>query len=147
MKKTILILFIITLAGFGCKKSAPTEHSNTPAQPRVQTEEEKLAEQVSIQAKSQTPQGYGIIIDSVTSPKDGWIVVYQAISGQPGIPSGYSPIKEGENQHVTVYLTPAPVPGSTYYAIVHLDTGTPNEFDFPENDPPLPMKAVSVTIQ
>ncbi len=65
----------------------------------------------------------------------GWLVVHAQADGKPGPVLGHAAIQAGDNSDVVVEIDPA---GATepLYAMLHVDTGTIGEYEFPGADGP-----------
>lgn len=151
-KKLLLFLTPLLLLGFGCSSdnTQPETYSATPQEqaPPQPSQEQQLAEQVQIDAQTQAAGSDTLTFDTITSPEPGWLAVYKTLNGQPNLqPEGYVALEQGENATVSVSLSSSTVAGDMYIAIVHQDTATSGTFEFPEADPPLPMKGILVEIQ
>jgi predicted lipoprotein with Yx(FWY)xxD motif len=77
-----------------------------------------------------------VTISRVVSNGPGWIVVYTSVNGQPGVPIGYTAVKDGENKNVVVKVD-ASKATPTLFALLHLDLGQVGKFEFPGPDAPL----------
>ncbi len=84
-----------------------------------------------------------VVIDSVTTAQDGWIVLYKDTSFSPGAIVGYAPVKAGLNTNVKVTLDARRVGGvSTLWAQLHVDHAVVGLFEWglrnlPYNDQPV----------
>ncbi len=85
-----------------------------------------------------------ILVDSVNSPVDGWIVVYKDPNNlTPGQVVGYAPVHKGANSNVKVTIKTAKVEDlPTLWAVLQADNGTPGLFEWglrglPMNDAPV----------
>ena len=84
-----------------------------------------------------------IVIDSVTAPPDGWIVIYKSTNFTPGAIVGYAPVHQGANSNVKVTLNTARI-GTlpTLWARLHEDNDVKGLFEWglrnlPYNDSPV----------
>jgi hypothetical protein len=84
-----------------------------------------------------------IVVDAVTAPQDGWVVVYK----NPNLTSseivGYAPVQQGINTDVKVDLNTARIGDApTLWAVLHADNDAKGIFEWgwrgqPYNDPPM----------
>ena len=78
-----------------------------------------------------------VVIDSVTADADGWIVVYADAGGSFGAQLGHTAIARGENANVAVDLARIAVDQETLHAMLHVDEGETELFEFPGSDEPV----------
>jgi len=84
-----------------------------------------------------------IVLDSVTAPQDGWVVVYKNPDLTTGEIVGYAPVQKGVNTDVKVTLDTAKVGElPTLWAVLHADNDLKGVFEWgwkgqPYNDPPM----------
>ena len=80
-----------------------------------------------------------IMVDSVTSPVDGWIVVYKDPNNlTPGQLVGYAPVHQGANSNVKVTIDTAKAGNlPTLWAVLQADGGTPGVFEWGLRGQPL----------
>ena len=85
-----------------------------------------------------------IVASSVTSPVDGWIVVYKNPNNfTAGEIVGYAPVHKGANSNVKITLDTAKVGDlPTLWAVLQADNGLPGVFEWgwkgqPYNDAPV----------
>jgi hypothetical protein len=85
-----------------------------------------------------------IVIDSVTAPQDGWVVVYKDPNNLTGGQIvGYAPVKQGANSSVKVTIDTAKVGDApTLWTVLQADNGLPGVFEWgwksqPYNDQPI----------
>jgi hypothetical protein len=64
-------------------------------------------------------------------------VIHLDDNGSPGDVIGHAPVATGANQNVRVVLDEPARNGDTLWAMLHDDTGTPGEYEFPAADPPV----------
>ena len=85
----------------------------------------------SITIRNQDLSSGVIVVDSVTAPVDGWIVVYKSPNFTPGQIVGYAPVYQGVNTGVKVTIDTAKVGQlPTLWAILHSDGGVPGVFEW-----------------
>lgn len=153
MNKKFLILVGLTtllLALVACGGQADTPTPETAvAEPETVTEvadeemedmEEADMEDMAVtNAVSVSDQslalGNTVAIDNVTADSDGWLVIHAQADGKPGPVLGYAPVVAGHNEKVTVEIDPSGAT-ETLYAMLHVDAGTPDEYEFPGDDVP-----------
>jgi hypothetical protein len=75
------------------------------------------------------------VVERVTSPGPGWLVVYYDAGG-PGLIIGSIELEAGVNEQVVVEVLPSAVT-SRLHLRVHEDTVPGDEFDFPRVDSPI----------
>ncbi len=63
---------------------------------------------------------------------DGWLVMHPFIGGKPSGThvAGYSFVKSGKNENVSITLNPAPASGDMYIVMLHSDSNADGVFDF-----------------
>ena len=88
--------------------------------------------------------GTGIVVlDSVVSPYNGWIVIYKSPNFTSGQIVGYAPVYKGTNRDVKVNINTAKVGDQELlWPVLHVDGGLQNIFEWGYNgrafiDPPL----------
>jgi predicted lipoprotein with Yx(FWY)xxD motif len=151
MKKKFLPLFgliflLLVLAACGGQTTTPTA-TPEPAQPESQPEptavptEEPAEEPETAVTNAVTVsdqelgEGNTVTIDTVTADVDGWLVIHAQADGKPGPILGHAPVKAGDNSSVVVEIDPTGAT-ETLYAMLHVDAGTPGEYEFPGDDGP-----------
>ncbi|HQA69957.1 MAG TPA: hypothetical protein PK801_16645, partial [Aggregatilineales bacterium] len=82
----------------------------------------------------------------VLAEQAGWIVIHADEDGAPGPVIGFTPVEEGLNIDVPVEIDVAQAT-PTVYAMLHVETGTPGEFEFPDADPPAQGAGGSLIVQ
>jgi len=88
----------------------------------------------SIAAKNQDLNSGVIMIDSVTAPQNGWVVVYKNPNLTAGEIVGYAPVHQGTNTDVKVTINTAKVGDlPTLWAALHADNGIPGLFEWGTN--------------
>jgi len=96
-----------------------------------------------IVVKNQDLNSGVIMIDAVTAPQDGWVVVYKNPNLTSGEIVGYAPVHQGANADVKVTLDTAKIgEAPTLWVVLHADNDTKGVFEWgwkgqPFNDPPL----------
>jgi hypothetical protein len=88
-------------------------------------------------SNQQVGDDFTVTIDQVTAAVNGWLVVHdQSENGNPGAILGYTQIPGGETEDVEVELlnTVDYTPGSTLYAMLHVDDQPVSTFNFPNGD-------------
>lgn len=78
-----------------------------------------------------------VTVASVVSEGAGWIVIHEDQNGDPGAVIGHAAVQDGENTNVSVTLDTELMGETTLWAMLHTDTGTEGEYDFPDADPPV----------
>jgi len=82
-------------------------------------------------------------IDQVVAVQDGWIVVYADEQGQKGEVLGYTSVREGTSEDVSVTVDPL-MAGEALYIVFHEDRGEIGIFEFPDEDEPLEIDQLPV---
>jgi hypothetical protein len=76
--------------------------------------------------------GNKIVVERVTTDRDGWLVIYLDNNGTVGNIIGSALLQAGVNERVVVDLVAVPTP--IVYARIHEETGVLGEFEFPVED-------------
>jgi uncharacterized surface protein with fasciclin (FAS1) repeats len=77
-----------------------------------------------------------VTVTRVTTNAPGWIVIHADDNGAPGPILGHSPVPSGITADVVVTIDPAGLT-DTLWAMVHVDEGVADEYEFPGADVPL----------
>ena len=77
-----------------------------------------------------------IHIRAVSSPEDGWLVIYQSINNTPGTILTHEHISKGTQHNISIKVRGVE-PGDTLFARIHTDTKKIGRFEFPLHDKPL----------
>jgi hypothetical protein len=113
----------------------------TTAAPVPTTTVELKAAQIAVH--DQTLDTGIIVVDSVTTPHNGWIVVYKNPNFTAGEIVGYAPVYKGTNRGVKVTIDTAKVgEQAMLWPVLHVDGGLQNIFEWGYNgrqfsDPPV----------
>jgi hypothetical protein len=82
-----------------------------------------------------------LVVESVTTPVAGFIVVHAMTMGAPAEVIGYAAINKGTNPSVEIRLVTKPKIDDMLFLMLHADTGTSGAFEFvtegPDADAPL----------
>ena len=91
-----------------------------------------LALAPAITIKSHDPRQGPLIVDAVTTPVDGWLVIYRDQTFTPGAVVGYAPVYQGTNTGVKVAIEGDRVHKDqpTLWAMLHTDQGEHGVFDW-----------------
>ena len=91
-----------------------------------------LALAPAITIKSHDPRQGPLIVDAVTTPVDGWLVIYRDQTFTPGAVLGYAPVYQGTNIGVKVAIESDRVHKDqpTLWAMLHTDQGEHGVFDW-----------------
>jgi hypothetical protein len=113
----------------------------TTAAPVPTTTVDAKAAQITVHDQT---LGTGIVVlDSVVSPSNGWIVIYKDPNFTSGQIVGYAPVYQGTNRDVKVTIKTAKVGDQAMlWPVLHVDGGLQNIFEWGYNgrtfsDPPL----------
>jgi hypothetical protein len=81
-----------------------------------------------------TMSGNQVVIEDVTAPQDGWIVIHRSNANNDGpmVPDiiGKAMVDEGENMNVAIQLEEGVSNDETLWAMLHMDDGTIGEYEF-----------------
>ena len=94
----------------------------------------------SVDVADQQEQNNSVIISSVNSPENGFIVIHASnANGNFAEVVGKAPVQAGTNQNVTVTLdqTNTVRAGNKLWAMLHYDRGTEGTYEFPGADVPV----------
>jgi hypothetical protein len=78
----------------------------------------------------QERSGTSVAVDLAVADENAWVVIYGDDGGQPGRILGQTWIPAGFNRDVRVRIDPE-LATETLHAVLHTDSGTLREFDFP----------------
>jgi len=84
----------------------------------------------SISAADQSAASGSVVIASVVTPEDAFVVVHQSVDGKPGKRLGYTWVPAGTSTNVVVKLDPGVEVTADLIAAVHGDRGEPGELEF-----------------
>jgi hypothetical protein len=88
-----------------------------------------------LKAENASVQDKFIVVKSVDTPSDGWLVAHNDEGGKPGDIVGFIMIKAGTNSSVQIPLAGKLDPGAGIIVMMHEDSGTKGTFD-PKDDKP-----------
>lgn len=101
----------------------------------------------SVTISDQKSDNQIVYVDQVISSGSGWITIHKDDGfGGIGTPIGYSSIIHGINVAIEVILTEIPIPGANY-AMLHVDAGELNVYEFPGYDIPVRDKNDSIIVK
>jgi hypothetical protein len=116
----------------------------TPKKAAVVAAPKAVAKSGPIVVKNQDLNNGVIVIDAVTAPQDGWVVVYKNPNNlTAGEIVGYAPVHQGVNSNVKVTLDTAKVGDApTLWTVLQADNGLKGVFEWgwkgqPYNDGPV----------
>lgn len=121
----------VSLALAACG-GAPAEQVAAPPDGAAQPDDG----QSSVSVSDQDASGGSVTIDSVTAAEPGWMVIHADADGGPGPVIGQTLVPAGTTANVTVDIDLGAAT-STLYAMLHVDTGTVGDYEFPDADPPV----------
>jgi hypothetical protein len=141
--------FVVT--GFATAADLSTAPSAAPvatvapvvATPKVVVSTKPAATPGPIVVKNQDLNSGVIMIDAVTAPQDGWVVVYKSPNFTTGEIVGYAPVHQGANSDVKVTIDTAKVgEAPTLWTVLHVDNDVKGLFEWgwrgqPYNDQPV----------
>ncbi len=126
--------------------TATTEAPPDPTSAPSPTEEEAMEEMApSVTVSDQDASGGTVTIEKVVAGQPGWLVIHITRNGAPGPVIGQSPVSEGSNSdvEVTIDLNQAT---QQLFAMLHLDAGTEDVYEFPGDDVPVFVDDVIVNV-
>ena len=94
-------------------------------------------------ATSPQQAGATLMVDTVTIPTDGWLVIHATRNGKPVVPAsiGHTAVKAGTSDNVAVQLSAPTKPGDVVITMLHADTGRIGTYEFGpgsvDNDKPV----------
>jgi sugar lactone lactonase YvrE len=91
----------------------------------------------SVLASDQESDGSSVIVDSVTTLVDGWVVIHADEGGSPGAVLGHTSVPAGTTENVVVILDPALAADASLWAMLHIDAGEVGTYEFPGSDTPV----------
>ncbi len=77
-----------------------------------------------------------VTIQEVDAAQDGWLVVHNQMSGNPGADLGHTAVKAGKNTNVVVKIDVSKAT-PVLYAMLHVDLGQKGVYEFPGADVPV----------
>jgi hypothetical protein len=77
-----------------------------------------------------------VTIQEVDAAQDGWLVVHNQMSGNPGADLGHTAVKAGKNTNVVVKIDVSKTT-PVLYAMLHVDLGQEGMYEFPGADVPV----------
>lgn len=142
-----LVLLVLALAACG-EQPTPTPTSRpesgsaavfptaTPTVPPTPTPEPTpIVPAIDVEDQTLDENGR-IFIADVVVPQQGWLVIHAVEDGEPGAVLGYTAVSPGANPRQNISVDPKQVT-ETLIAMLHIDAGTPAQFEFPGPDEPL----------
>jgi plastocyanin len=111
----------------------PTATEKPPTATATATEE---ALTPSVTVSDQAVSDGTVTIDEAVLADGGWMVVHQAVNGNPGPVVGFAPLEPGVNENVVVDIDVSQATPSLI-AMLHVDDGNLGEYEFPDADPPV----------
>ena len=117
----------------------------TPLPPTTTPEPTPIVPSIGVEEQTLAVDGH-LLIENVTIPDDGWIVIYQEIDEEPGEVLGQQAVTAGNSSNVTVTIMPDDATPNLIAAL-HIDAGAHGEFEYPGPDSPVEddIKAVAET--
>jgi predicted lipoprotein with Yx(FWY)xxD motif len=127
-------LLLAACGGAATEVPAPTEQATV--RPTAVPADGASTQQPSITVSDQQVVDGTVTVDSVTAAEAGWLVIHADADGGPGAVLGHAAVGAGTHQQVAVAIDGSGTT-PTLYAMLHVDTGTAGEYDFPDADPPV----------
>ncbi len=94
---------------------------------------------------NQAVQNRTVVVQNVTSVGAGWIVIHADANGSPGADVGHAAVKAGANPNVSVTIDTTKAT-ARLYAMLHVDAGVVNTYEFPGADIPVPNATVGFNV-
>lgn len=138
---TIAASVLVLLVGCsGDDDASPTDTTSTTAAPSESVappgsdatpDDAPATGPASIRATDQSGDGTSVVVDSVTLPTDGFVVVHADADGGPGPILGWSDLlPAGESTDVVVQLTDPITATATVHPMAHVDANANGEYEF-----------------
>ncbi len=141
------------IASFGTSAAQAAAGSTTTAAPVTTAATTKPAATTAPSTKAKSTAALDVTtqalnsgvmhVDSVTSPQDGWVVVYKSPNFTGGEIVGYAPVHQGVNTNVPVTIDTRRVKDLTgLWLVLQADNGVPGVFEWglrnqPYDDQPI----------
>jgi predicted lipoprotein with Yx(FWY)xxD motif len=123
------------LSSLGRSTSTPVQSAGSGGATTPQAGIPATGNQPSVAVSDQASNGSTVVVAKVISKGPGWIAIHAQQAGQIGPVIGYAPLKDGENDNVTVKIDPSKST-PTLYAMLHVDAGVIGTYEFPGPDVP-----------
>lgn len=104
----------------------------------------QMMQEPSITVGAQSIKNGRIVVRSVESDGPGWLVIHADRNGAPGEVIGYTRVREGANNHLSVEIDTDRAT-RTLYAMLHDDKGEMGVYEFPGADAPVSYNGGTVT--
>lgn len=117
---------------------APAPSATATEEPATETPTPTEEVTASVTTADQAVDDGTVTIAEAVMADGGWVVIHTAVDGNPGPVIGFAPLEPGANEDVVVDIDVERATGSLI-AMLHVDDGTPGEYEFPDADPPLLM--------
>jgi len=135
-----ILLSLVLFVGAGCntaeERTTKKQQDLRTASTEMLSEETKASVSVSetpvIEIKDQSIEQETFAVSHVFSPEDAWLVLYADDGGKPGTIVHTIPLESGELFDIEIDM-PIDTPG-TYFAVLHVDMGVQETFEFPGPD-------------
>jgi hypothetical protein len=99
----------------------------------------------AVTVTDQTIQNNTVTVQKVTAAEPGWIVIHADAAGKPGADIGHAAVQTGDNNNVVVTIDPTKAT-PTLYAMLHVDKGITNTYEFPGADIPVQVNGQVVNV-
>lgn len=105
-----------------------------------------IGNEASLSFSDQETDGKSVVVDDVTLPEGGYVVIHEATDGGPGAVLGHSQYLEpGTYKEVDVTLDSSLSKSQDLVAMAHRETNANGEYDFPNADGPYVKDGSAVT--
>ena len=132
-KRIVALLGGLGLLLAGCAQATPAAPTVEPLPPAEQPTSELTP---SVSVSDQDVSGGIVTIDQVVAVERGWLVIHIAENGAPGPVIGQTQVRVGTNDNVQVEIDLDRATGQLF-AMLHVDAGYPDEYEFPGPDVPV----------
>jgi hypothetical protein len=99
----------------------------------------------SVSVIDQAIQNNTVTVEKVTAAEPGWIVIHADSAGKPGADIGHAAVQTGDNNNVMVTIDPTKAT-PILYAMLHVDKGITNTYEFPGPDVPVQVNGQVVSV-
>jgi predicted lipoprotein with Yx(FWY)xxD motif len=132
----ILLLSSIALILSSCNPLAALQDQEVTPTYAATMQMPNTGQNPSVTAQDQETDGKTVVVADVFSSGPGWMVIHAQTNNTIGEVVGFAPVKDGDNQNVTIALDPAKVT-PVMYAMLHADSGQVGKYEYPGPDVPV----------
>jgi hypothetical protein len=113
----------------------PTRSEQAPVIAAFEVENRALVPGI-IASDQQLSEDEMIVIDSVTATGPSWLAIHDDDDGQPGRMLNFTSLPQGSSENISLFI-PWRDASPTLHAVLYEDVGQPNQFEYPDGDPPV----------